>query len=335
MHVDNVNLNNEVMLIAEIGNNHEGDINLAEKMIKEAASSGAHAVKFQTIEPDQLVSKLDKTRYEQLCRYSLTRSNYEYLAKVADNENIIFLSTPFSINAVDWLDPLVPAYKIASGDNNFNPLIKYISEKNKPIILSTGMSTLQDIEKASLLIKNVWKDLLVNPGLALLHCVSAYPANMEDANLSTINLLQKYCDVVGYSDHVMGIDVAVLSVAAGARIVEKHFTLDKKYSSFRDHSLSANPAELKTLADKIVETLKILGTNKKHYFDCEKEIANNARRSIVVSHKMLAGEKINISDLKWLRPADGISPDKTNDFIGKTLKKDIEEGQKLNFSFLI
>ncbi len=268
-------------------------------------------------------------RLSQLERFALSREDHERLALAAESAGIIFMSTPFSVDAVSWLNDLVPAFKIASGDNDFAPLLRRVGDTGKPIILSTGMSSERQVDLACSLIRAHWNLRDLSPGLALLQCVSSYPAPADQANLATIQSLQLQCDFAGYSDHTEGIEVAVLAVAAGARIVEKHFTIDKHFSDFRDHQLSADPDELRLLADRIREVSKVMGSKKKECQEIERSSSLNARRSIVARQDLHAGKIVSAEDLDWLRPADGLSPQFTQEIIGKRLKCDIGIGQNI------
>ncbi len=334
MHIGHIDTRSEVLLIAEIGNNHEGDFDLAKRMIALAAQAGAQAVKFQTIEPERLVHPKETQRIAQLNGYTFSRSQYEELAKCAQDEGVIFLSTPFSLDAVDWLEPLVPAYKISSGDNNFLPLIERVAQKGKPIILSTGMSDLAVVGQACSTIADNWELPHEAPEIALLHCVSSYPTEPDHANLSAMHILQSMCDVVGYSDHTIGVDVALASVAAGARIIEKHFTIDKNYSDFRDHQLSADPADLRKLSDGIKAVSLWLGRQEKMILPSESATAKAARRSIVLRNNLNAGDIISLENLDWLRPGGGICPDQTKAVVGKKIKSDMPAGTVVSWDML-
>ena len=227
MKIGDFDLARDILVVAEIGNNHEGSYTLAEEMIGLAAQAGAGAVKFQTIVSDKLVSPRQEERIQQLERFRLSYDEFERLSKVAQQENVLFLSTPFDLESARFLEPLVPAFKIASGDNNFFPMIDIIARTGKPIILSTGLMDLTEISKTKDFIEQIWHENDIDQELAILHCVVGYPTTPSDANLLAIRQLQKLGVTVGYSDHTIGIEAAVLSVALGARIVEKHFTIAK------------------------------------------------------------------------------------------------------------
>jgi N,N'-diacetyllegionaminate synthase len=294
-------LSKRVMVVAEIGNNHEGDLGLAERMIAAAAAAGADAVKFQTITPSRLVSVDQKERRAQLERFALPSEAWSRLAAAAAAQGVLFLSTPFDVDAVPLLDPLVPAFKIASGDNDFLPLLRAVAATGKPILISRGMADRDGIVAAL--------DCLVAGGareIVVLHCVSCYPTAQQDANLSALRDLAQLTSWVGYSDHTLGRDAAVLSVALGARVIEKHFTLDKAQSDFRDHQLSADPAEFDSLVAGIRAAETLLGTGGLHMHPCEAPTASAARRSLAASRDLQAGEILRPQDLTWLRPGTGL-----------------------------
>ena len=334
MKIGSVDLNQEVLVVAEIGNNHEGDLELAKRLIGLAAEAGAGAVKFQTIIPERLVSAAETERLAQLRRFAFSRDDHEKLAAVAENHGVMFLSTPFCIEAVDWLDPLVPAYKVASGDNDFAPLLDRIAATGKPIILSTGMSDREGVERSVRQLRDCWRNAGVAPGLALLHCVSSYPTSIENANLSAMSGLRDLADVIGYSDHTLGIDAAVASVAAGARIIEKHFTVSKTHSSFRDHALSATPEEMAELVEQIRRTERMLGCGVKRVAECEADTARAARRSIVAARDLASGHVVALSDLDWLRPGDGLSPRSTGELLGRTLIRSVSRGEQMTLEMV-
>ncbi len=334
MKIGEFNTLKDVFIIAEIGNNHEGDVKVAEKLIYQAAKSGANAVKFQTIIPEKLVSVKQKERIKQLKKFEITNQDYIRLKKVAENNGLIFLSTPFSVESVDFLDTLVPAFKISSSDNNYLQLIERVANKNKPIILSTGMSEINQILETTKFIKKLWVNKKKNPGLALLHCVSSYPTPEKFANLKAINTLSKLGYVVGYSDHTIGIEAAVLSVGLGARIIEKHFTLSNNYSEFRDHKISAEPKELEELVNRVKQANILLGDEKKEILSLEKKTMKLSRRSVCAAYDLKAGRKLKNEDLICLRPAGGVEPKFEKKILGRKLLKNIKAGNKIITDFL-
>jgi len=330
MKIAKLDTKEKVLIIAEIGNNHEGSYTLAEDMIGFAAKSGADAVKFQTIIPERLVSIQQTDRIEQLKKFQFSYDEFTKLSKVANNEGVVFLSTPFDIDSAIFLNDIVPAYKIASGDNDFFPLIEVIAKTGKPIIMSTGLMNLDEVKKSVLFIKNIWQENQIKQELALLHCVSSYPTSPEDANLLAIRELEHVADVVGYSDHTLGINAAVFSVAVGAKIIEKHFTIDNNYSEFHDHQLSANPEDFKKLVDRIRDAEKMLGSGKKTLSFIEKENKIKFRRSIVARNNLDEGHKITIGDLDWVRPGGGIRPGDEKKLLNRKTLEVVKKGNLIN-----
>ena len=335
MKIGEISTREKVLIIAEIGNNHEGSYTLAEEMIGLAAKSGADAVKFQTIIPEKLVSVQQKERIQQLKKFQLSYNEFGKLAKVAKNQGVIFLSTPFDIDSALFLNEFVLAYKISSGDNDFFPLIEVISKTGKPIIMSTGLANIDEVKKTVLFIKNIWEENQFKQELALLHCVSTYPTQLENANLLRIFELEQVADVVGYSDHTLGIEAAVLSVAVSSRIIEKHFTIDNHYSDFHDHQLSANPSDFKEMVDRIRIAEKMLGTREKTPTDSELKVKQNIRRSIVAKHNLSAGHIIKLEDLDWVRPGGGVRPGNEEKLIGKKLHLTVKAGKKIKLNNLV
>ncbi len=280
-------LDQAVLVIAEVGNNHEGSYARAEEMIGRAKEAGANAVKFQTIVPERLVSAGETARIAQLTRFQFSHAQFEGLAASARREGITFLSTPFDIESVAALDPLVPAFKIASGDNDFFPLIEAVALTGKPILLSTGLADLAGVAASKAFIDSVWRRTGKRGDIALLHCVVSYPTVATDANVSAIRDLATLGCTVGYSDHTIGIEAAILSVALGARVIEKHFTLDKNQSDFHDHKLSADPADLGELVRRVREAEILLGAGRKTVRPCEEAVSARVRRGIAASRDLV------------------------------------------------
>lgn len=299
---------------------------MAEELVRSAAAAGADAVKFQTIVPERLVTPLQADRISQLERFRLGYDEFERLSRVAGEEGVLFLSTPFDVESARFLDPLVPAFKVASGDNNFLPLLKAVALTGKPILLSTGMSDWEDLGRSCSLIRDIWSNAGVEPGLVLLHCVSSYPTPFGEANLAAIRTLAGLADRVGYSDHTLGTTAAVLAVAVGARVVEKHFTLDRNQSEFRDHRLSADPAEMAELVVRIREAEQLLGDGRIAVSEAERSNIHAARRSIVARRDLTPGEVLARNDLDWLRPGGGLPPGREEELIGRRLLRPLGRG---------
>ena len=330
MKIGTVDLNNEIMVIAEIGNNHEGSYARAAEMIGQAARAGVHAVKFQTIVPEKLVSVLHTERLAQLKKFQLSRKEFEKLSQVAKKENVLFLSTPFDVESVQFLEGLVPAFKIASGDNNFYPLLAAVCRTQKPMLLSTGLADGKAIGRTVRFVENCWGQKKTKADLALLHCVTSYPAPVDQANLLAIQTLQRTFKLtVGYSDHTLGIDAAVLSVALGARIIEKHFTLNKAAKSFRDHQISADFKDLCGLVRRVKEASVLLGDGKLKIEPNENNAITSARRSIVAGKDLCKGRKLDLNDLEWVRPSGGLPPGQEHKILGKYLTRDVKHGEPI------
>jgi N,N'-diacetyllegionaminate synthase len=328
MKIGRFDLDKAILVIAEIGNNHEGSYTLAEEMVGLAAQAGAGAVKFQTIIPEKLVSPDHQDRIRQLRKFQLSYDEFEKLQRVASQENVLFLSTPFDIESALFLNNLVPAFKIASGDNNFFPLLDVVARTGKPIILSAGLTDMVQITATRDFIQNIWRECGINQEMAILHCVASYPVPPQEANLLAIRQLHDLSGVtVGYSDHTLGIEAAVLSVSLGARIIEKHFTLDKNYSDFHDHQLSADPQEMALLVKRMREAVELLGDGEKCVQESEKGEVTEARRSIIASHDLQKGTVLQWEDLAWVRPGTGLAPGREAEIIGRKLMRTIAAGQ--------
>lgn len=333
MIINNINTKKKVFIVAEIGNNHEGNFRIAKKMISEAASAGVDAVKFQTFIPEKFISIKDKLRFDKLKSFQLDYEQFKDLANFARDKGVIFFSTPLDLDSAKFLNSIQPIFKIASGDNNFYPMIDLISSFGKPIIISTGLADYENTNKIYRKILKSWKSRRKSvSNIAFLHCVSSYPVPKEQANLASIFYLKKKFPKIeiGYSDHTLGIDAAVLSVIAGARIIEKHFTLDKKYSNFRDHQLSSDPKEMRILVKKIREAERLLGEEHRNFQSCEKEMKISGRRSIAVARDIAPGHKLTLADLIWIRPGNGYPPGKEKEIIGKRVCRNLKFGDIIN-----
>lgn len=331
MKIGSFDTDRGVLVVAEIGNNHEGNFELAAEMVRQSARCGVGAVKFQTVRAGQLVRRSEKARFERLTQFELSEPQFAALSDLAHELGLAFLSTPLSLDTAAFLEPMLDAYKIASGDNDFFPLLERVARTGKPLIVSTGASDVSQVDAAVRFVRGAWQAHGAPGELALLHCVSSYPAPAEQANLLSIPFLaERFGCTVGYSDHTLGTTAAVLSVAAGARIVEKHFTLDKNQSDFRDHQLSADPAEMAELVRRIREAESLLGTRAKSVQPCEAASQSAIRRSIVAARDLKRGSPIGPADLKWARPGDGLRPGDEGKLVGRRLKRDLREDDGLS-----
>jgi len=341
MLIDNFNTDEKVFIIAELSANHGHDINIVKKSMKAAKESGADAIKIQTYTADTLTIDSNKeyfqldsgtiwdgrTLHDLYSEGTLPWEWHEELMKYAVELDLIFFSTPFDNSAVDFLEDLnVPVYKIASFEAMDIPLVEYTASKGKPMIISTGVSTLSDIEEAVAACKRVG-----NENIVLLKTTSSYPAKVEDANLNTIPNLKETFDVeVGLSDHTMGITVPVLSVALGARVIEKHFILDKTIGG-PDASFSLTPTEFSEMVQSVREAEKALG--KVDYSMSEGKKNNRLiSRSLFIVEDVQTGETLTEKNVRSIRPGHGLEPRYYNDVIGKKATQDLERGTPLAWS---
>jgi sialic acid synthase SpsE len=329
MRIGTADLAKRVLVVAEVGNNHEGDVGLARELVGLAAEAGADAVKFQTMVPERLLARDQTSRREQLGRFSLGRDDFVSLALEARDRGIIFLSTPFDVASARFLKPLVPAFKIASGDNNHWALLQAVAAMGKPVLLSTGMADLKAVARSKAYIEGQWARAGLDGHLALLHCVSAYPTPAAQANLGAIGDLASLGVTVGYSDHTLGISAAVLAVALGARVVEKHFTISHHHSDFRDHQLSADPTEMADLVRRIREAELLMGPGIKSMAACETPTALAARRSLAAAWDLEKGKTLVWDDLDWLRPGGGIPPGQEDLVLGRKLGRALMRGEQV------
>lgn len=325
-----INDKSKTFIIAEIGVNHNGSVELAKKMINEAKSFGADAVKFQTFKAENLVSKSIKKFYDMVKKLELNEDEFKELSLYAKNKNIIFFSTPTDEESVDILCELdVPAFKIASGDITHLPFIRYAAKKNIPIILSTGMSYLGEVEEA---INTIYKT--GNNNVALTHCVSSYPAKIEETNLNVIKTLKSAFDVpVGFSDHTPSIIIPIVAASMGAKIIEKHFTLDKNMDG-PDHKSSADVTEFNNLVKGIREMEKSLGSSIKQPSESEMEIRKTYRKSIVLKNNIEKGDFLNSDKLTIKRPGIGIEPKFLNMITEKKAKKNLKTDEVLQWDLI-
>jgi N-acetylneuraminate synthase len=322
-------------IIAEIGANHNGDMDLAKKMIDSAINCGCDAVKFQSWDKTSIASKTlyeentvfhdSKKKHfgsleEMVDKYYLRREQHIELKNYCVSKEVDFCSTPFSLEEANLLNELnVEFFKIASMDINNYPFIKYLAQFNKPILLSTGMANLGEIEDA---IKIIEKE--GNYKIVILHCVSIYPPKNKDLNLKNILMLQNtFGYPVGFSDHSLGYVAPLASVSLGACVIEKHFTTDKDLPGW-DHEISANPEEMKQIVEGSKMIYESLGNFKRTVSKAEEEKKKTFRRSIVLNKNLKSGDTIREEDISLKRPGTGFSPKEIKFVVGKKLKKDFE-----------
>ncbi len=324
---NNLDIENRVLIIAEIGVNHEGDYSRAAEMIELAAKAGADAVKFQTFIPESYISTSQKERLERVRGFSLSFDEFRNLAGKAKEENVLFFSTPLDFKSLDLVNEISPIIKVSSGDINNDPLLEKTAATGKTVIMSTGLSTVDEIQKAISSLKKGNPDIVVDRKLILLHCIAAYPAPEEEVNLLSMPFLQEKFGVhVGYSDHTKGLLACQSAVALGARVIEKHFTYRKENQSFHDHHLSADPAEFKEMVDSIRRIEKMRGTYDKHPMPSELPFKSHIRRSIAAARDLCPGELISEKDICFLRPEIGIPMSDRETVLGKKVKTEIFKG---------
>ena len=327
-----------VFVIAEAGVNHNGDLSIAMELIEVAANAGADAVKFQTFIAENAITvnaaKADyqkvttdaqESQLEMARRLELSFDDFRQLHSYCAERNILFLSTPFDFESVDFLEELgVVAYKVSSGDLTTHPLLEHIAHKGKPVILSTGMADLSEVEEAVTVVRNAG-----NGQLALLHCVTNYPAEPDDINLRAMHTMKNTFGVpVGYSDHTIGYEITLAAVALRAAIVEKHFTISREMPG-PDHAASLEPDELTSMIRAVRNVERALGNGEKRPALSEASNALVARRSIIATRDIAAGSVISRDSLGLKRPGSGLAPRMLQEVVGHTARVDVKAGELL------
>ncbi len=338
----NISKKSDCYVIAEIGNNHMGSLENSFKLIEAAKSSGASAVKFQKRDNKILFSdRLFNSPYENRNSFGTTygehRQNVELskedFVKVKDYSkklNITFFATPFDIPSAEFLNSIdIPAYKIASGDINYFDLIKKVCSFKKPIFLSTGFSDLSEIEKAHSIIKSFKNDLCI------MHCVSSYPAKFDNLNLNAIQLFKdKFPDsIIGYSGHENGISIPIVAYVLGARVIEKHFTLDRTWKG-TDQIFSITPDGLRKLVRDLKRASLSIGEKKKKRLNCEKDAMKKMRKKIFIKESLKKGEIIKYDNLDYKCDLDGIEISEIENVINKKTKKDLNPSSPITLDDL-
>ncbi len=330
-----------VFIIAEAGVNHNGDLELAKRLIDVAAEAGADAVKFQTFKAEKLVSQnapkatyqkqtteAEESQFAMLKKLELDLETHKLLMSHCQERNIMFLSSPFDLDSIDLLNELgIEIFKIPSGEITNLPYLRKIGGLDKDVILSTGMSTMDEIEAA---VKILYTAGLKKEQLTILHCNTEYPTPMCDVNLRAMQTLSKKLTVaVGYSDHTLGIEIPIAAVALGARVIEKHITLNNDLLG-PDHRASLEPDELKTMINAIRNIEQAMGDGLKK--PTPSEIINRpiARKSIVAKRQIKKGERLNDDNLTIKRPGTGISPMKWDQLIGTRATRSFQMGEIIN-----
>lgn len=340
---------NRIVIIAEAGVNHNGDINLAKKLVDVAAEAGADYVKFQTFKASSLVSEdaakanyqiknidndelKNETQLQMLKKLELSEFDHYELLSHCKKRNIKFFSTAFDLGSLDFLKKLgLSLFKIPSGELTNLPYLEKTASLSEQIIISTGMSTMQEIGAAIDVIKKI------NPkvNISVLHCNTEYPTPYQDVNLRAMNSIGREFNLaVGYSDHTLGIEVPIAAVALGAKIIEKHFTLSREMSG-PDHAASLEPRELSEMVRAIRNIEYALGSEQKEPSPSEIKNLAISRKSIHLSVNKSAGEELCADDFVMLRPGNGISPMRMYELIGKKINRDLHAGYKLDFEDII
>lgn len=333
-----------VYVIAEAGVNHNGSVKNAFKMIDCAKECGCDCIKFQTFKTDALVtSNAPKADYQMrntngsnnqfamLKSLELNDREFEELKAHCNEIGIEFMSTPFDIESVDVLEKIgVTRYKISSGDINNKQLLQYVAKTGKSMVVSTGMSTIEEVRKAV-----DWIEQVGNHQITLLHCTSNYPTSYDEVNMKAMQTLQqKFGYPIGYSDHTKGDLASIVAVAMGATVIEKHFTLDKNMEG-PDHKASLNVEELKEMVDDIRAVETIMGSGVKQPMKSELNTRSVARKSVVLAHNIQKGEILKKEDLVLKRPGNGLAPEYLDELIGKVLVRNMRAEEMITWKDVV
>ena len=327
---------NDVLLIAEIGGNHEGNFEYAKKLTQLAIESNVDFIKYQIYTGDTLVSKLESPkRNSHFKKFELTNQQYIELAKMCHKNNVKFMASVWNLDSISWIDEYMEIYKIGSGDLTAYPVIEQTCKIGKPIILSTGLSTLKEVKDTVDFIRKVNSKYHNKNMLALLQCTSMYPIPFSDANLNTLESLKEIsgCEV-GYSDHTEGSYALEIAVAKGAKILEFHFTDSREDKSFRDHKVSLTKSEVLELIQKIKDIKSLEGDPVKKPLPVEGDHIKTFRRALYPKKDLPEGTILKGSDLIALRPNSGIDARDYQKIIGKKLLKGVKKHEKLDYKIL-
>lgn len=328
-----------IIIIAEAGVNHNGSLEIAKQMVVAASEAGADYIKFQTFIPEKLVSRyarkaeyqqritnLEESQLEMLQKLTLSQGDFIELKEYCKQKKIGFLSSPFDVESILFLDKLkIDFWKVPSGEITNFPYLLEIGKTGRPVVMSTGMSRLEDIKAAV--------DCLKNAGtkeISLLHCNTEYPTPMKDVNLKAMETMRNALQLpVGYSDHTQGIEIPIAAAAMGSSILEKHFTLDRGMEG-PDHSASLEPGELKAMVQAVRNVELAMGSGKKEPSESEEKNIAAVRKSIVAKRDIQKGEMFSEQNLIAKRPGTGISPMKWPEIIGQRAKRDFKEDEEIS-----
>jgi N-acetylneuraminate synthase/N,N'-diacetyllegionaminate synthase len=333
MNLFGKNLDREIAIIAEIGVNHEGDVGTALRLLQLAAKTGADAVKFQSYSAERLASANDPERLDRVRRFALDEQAHRRLAKEANDIGIHFFSSAISEDMVPLIAELAPAIKIASGDLDFEPVIRAAAATGKPVVISTGMGTTDEIDRAVSWVREEVGGTDLAEHLVLMQCVSAYPTPVSEANAAVVPFLHaRYGVPVGYSNHVIGPEACYAAIALGASVIEVHFTDQKEGRRFRDHSLSFEPADLKDLVDKAPRIRAAVGQGTKAPQPCEAASVKAIRKGVVAARDLGAGTVLARDDLMFARPATEFASGEIGMLVGRKLTQPAKRGELIKRS---
>ncbi len=324
------NLDREVAIVAEIGVNHEGDVRAASRLVRLAAEAGADAVKFQSYTAERFASSDDAERLARVRRFALDEAAHRQLAAEAAALGVTFFSTAVTEDWVPLLAELAPVVKIASGDLTFEPVIRAAAATGKLVILSTGLGTVEEIDRAVSWLRAEIGNAEIADRLVLLHCISAYPTPLEEANLLSIPYLaERYGIPVGYSNHVSGIDACLAAIALGAQVIEAHFTDSRTDRTFRDHELSLEPDEMAELVRRAPAFRASRGAWGKTRQASELPLLNLVRKGLVAARDLGRGHLLARDDLMYARPATGFASGDLDQVLGRRLAQPLGAGARL------
>ena len=322
------NLGTDVAIVAEIGVNHEGDIDAALNLLRLAADAGADAVKFQSYTPERYASASDHPRLQRVTQFALDKAAHRRLAEEARARNVAFFSTPLTEDWVPYLAEIGEAIKIASGDLTFEPVIRAAARTDKPVVLSTGLGSVDEIDEAVEWLREEIGDEEMPERVVVMHCVSAYPTPVEEANVRSVPFLsQRYGLPTGYSNHVIGSEACLAAVALGAVLLEVHFTDRKSGREFRDHEMSFEPADLAALVDMVPTVRASLGEDGKPIQPSELGNALAVRKGVVAARDIAAGTALVRDDLMFARPATEFPATDIDRLVGRTIDKAVRRGE--------
>ena len=325
------------LLIAEIGGNHEGNFSYAKKLTKLAISTGVDVIKFQIYSGSGLVSHVEsKKRFEHFRKFELSKEQHIEIANMCKKANVIYLASVWEESSLNWIDRYLKFYKIGSGDLTAYPILSQLAKRDKPIILSTGLSTLKEIKNTIKFLRQQNKKYKQENYLALLQCTSSYPTDDREVNLNVINTLKQSTNLpVGYSHHNKGDLALITAYLMGAQILEFHFTDTRKRKTFRDHKISLNPQETKELISKIkkINLIKGKSIKKPTQNEIKSKHIQSFRRALYLNKNLKKGDIVKAEDIVSLRPMEGISSIFYEKLINKKLKVNLKKNQKLDFKF--